>query len=63
VKKLEGNIVGVGVLVLRSAQEPDFGVPFYACHRTEVITYQPRQCPLCAQGVPLVKPGSSQAKS
>ncbi len=62
VKKLEGDIVGVGVLVLRSAHEPDFGVPFYACHRTEVITYQPNQCPLCAQGIPLVKPGSSQPK-
>jgi orotate phosphoribosyltransferase len=63
VKKLQGDIVGVGVLVLRSAQEPDFGVPFYACHRTAVITYQPGQCPLCAQGVPLVKPGSTPAKA
>jgi orotate phosphoribosyltransferase len=62
VKKLQGNIVGIGVLVLRSAKEPDFGVPFYACHRTEVITYQPDKCPLCAQGIPLVKPGSSKAK-
>ena len=63
VKKLGGNIVGVGVFILRSAQEPDFGVPFYACHRTEVITYQPGQCPLCAQGIPLVKPGSSKPKT
>jgi len=63
VKKLEGSIVGVGVLVLRSAQAPDFGVPFYACHRTEVITYQPQQCPLCARGIPLVKPGSSKARA
>jgi orotate phosphoribosyltransferase len=62
VKKLQGDIVGVGVLVLRSPKEPDFGVPFYACHRTEVITYQPKDCPLCAQGVPLVKPGSSKSK-
>jgi orotate phosphoribosyltransferase len=63
VKKLQGDVVGVGVLVLRSAKAPDFGVPFYACHHTQVITYQPAQCPLCAQGVPLVKPGSSKAKS
>jgi orotate phosphoribosyltransferase len=60
VKKLGGNIVGVGVLVLRSAKEPDFGVPFYACHRTDVIAYRPQECPLCAEGIPLVKPGSSQ---
>ena len=62
VKKLEGKVVGVGVLVLRAAQEPDFGVPFYACHRTEVITYQSQQCPLCTKGIPLVKPGSSKQK-
>ncbi|MHB8105165.1 MAG: orotate phosphoribosyltransferase [Dehalococcoidales bacterium] len=62
IKKLQGDIVGVGVLVLRSAREPDFGVPFYACYRTEVIAYQPKDCPLCARGIPLVKPGSSKAK-
>jgi orotate phosphoribosyltransferase len=62
VKKLQGQVVGVGVLVLRSSKEPDFGVPFYACHRTGVITYPASSCPLCAAGVPLVKPGSSKAK-
>jgi orotate phosphoribosyltransferase len=62
VKKLGGDVIGVGVMVLRSAKEPDFGVPFFACHRTEVVTYQPQQCPLCAKGIPLVKPGSSQPK-
>jgi orotate phosphoribosyltransferase len=62
VKKLEGKVVGVGVLVLRAAREPDFGVPFYACLRTEVVTYLPSQCPLCAKGIPLVKPGSSKQK-
>ena len=61
VKKLQGQVVGVGVLVLRG-KEPDFGTPFYACHRTEVITYPASACPLCAAGVPLVKPGSSKAK-
>ncbi|MDD5338844.1 MAG: orotate phosphoribosyltransferase [Dehalococcoidales bacterium] len=63
VKKLGGEVVGVGVLVLRSAKEPDFGVPLYACHRTEVIAYPPDECPLCQQGIPLVKPGSSQPKA
>jgi orotate phosphoribosyltransferase len=60
VKKLGGAVVGVGVLVLRSVQEPDFAVPFYACHRTNVVTYQPQECPLCARGVPLVKPGGNK---
>jgi orotate phosphoribosyltransferase len=63
VKKRGGRVAGVGVLVLRTAEEPDFGAPFYACHRTQVVTYPPDACPLCARGVPLVRPGSSQAKS
>jgi orotate phosphoribosyltransferase len=62
VEKLGGTVVGVGVLVDRTVKEPDFSVPFYACHRAEVITYPPEQCPLCARNIPLVKPGSSQPK-
>jgi orotate phosphoribosyltransferase len=62
VNKLEGNVVGIGVLVDRSPQKIDFGVPLYSCHRTEVITYTPEECPLCSAGIPLVKPGSSQQK-
>ena len=63
VKKLGGEVVGVGVLVLRSAKEPDFGVPFYACLKTDVVTYDPKVCPLCKQGIPLVKRGSSKQKA
>lgn len=63
VKKLQGGVVGVGVLVMRSAKEPDFGAPFYACLKTDVVTYPPDNCPLCAKGIPLVRPGSSKAKS
>jgi orotate phosphoribosyltransferase len=63
VRKLGGEVVGVGVLVDRSIQPVDFGVPFFACHRTEVVTYRPESCPLCAAGVALARPGSSQAKS
>ncbi|MGD0795732.1 MAG: orotate phosphoribosyltransferase [Dehalococcoidales bacterium] len=63
VKKLGGKIVGIGVMVDRSMQPVDFGVPFYACHRAEEVAYPAAQCPLCAQGIPLVRPGSSQAKT
>jgi orotate phosphoribosyltransferase len=60
VNKLDGNIVGIGVLVDRSGQAPDFGFPLFSCHRAATVTYRPEECPLCAAGVPLVKPGSSQ---
>jgi len=60
VNKLDGSIVGIGVLVDRSGQAPDFGFPLFSCHRAATVTYRPEECPLCAAGVPLVKPGSSQ---
>ena len=60
VNKLNGQIIGIGVLVHRSEREMDFGVPLFSCHRAVTQTYQPEDCPLCAAGIPLVKPGSSQ---
>jgi len=57
VKKLKGNIVGVGVLVDRSEQTRDFGVPLFSCLRSQTVTYQPSECPLCAAGMPLVRLG------
>lgn len=59
VTKLEGKIVGIGVLVDRSEQELDFGFPLYCCHRAVTQTHPPENCPLCAAQVPLVKPGTS----
>lgn len=55
-----GIIVGVGVLVDRSEQRVDFGVPFFSCYRaTAPPTYTPENCPLCAAQIPLVKPSGS----
>lgn len=63
VNDLKGDIVGIGVLIDRSTEKIDFGIPFFSCYRTEVVTYPPEKCPLCAAGIPLVKPGSSRQKS
>jgi orotate phosphoribosyltransferase len=57
VKKLGGNIIGVGVLVDRAEQKKDFGVPLFSCLRFATVTYTPDKCPLCADGIPLVKLG------
>ena len=54
-----GIIVGIGVLVDRSEQRIDFGVPLFSCHRAEIVTYTPENCPLCVARVPLIKPGGS----
>jgi len=57
VKKLKGTIVGIGVLVDRSEQEKDFGVPLFSCLRSATVTYAPAECPLCATGIPLIRLG------
>lgn len=53
VKRLGGEVVGVGVLVDRSAGRVDFGVPLFACLQLDLATYPPDDCPLCKEGIPL----------
>jgi orotate phosphoribosyltransferase len=57
VNKVSGNIVGIGVMVDRSDQEIDLGAPLYSCLKSAATTYKPDECPLCAEGVPLVRLG------
>jgi len=57
-----GQLVGIGVLVDRTADDIQWQYPFFSCLRTKAVSYTPDKCPLCAKGVPLVKPGSSKAK-
>lgn len=53
-----GKVVAVAVLVNRSGGKANLGVPTEALINTDVVTYQPENCPLCQQGLPAVKPGS-----
>jgi len=53
------TVVGVGVIMDRSTQDVDFGVPLTALYKEPVAVYRPEDCPLCAAGIPLVKPGST----
>ena len=58
VTKQGGIVIGIGVLVDRSEQKLEFGVPLFSCLRSITPTYTPQDCPLCAENIPLVKPGS-----
>jgi len=60
VAKQGGIVIGIGVLVDRSEQKVEFGVPLFSCYHSVTPTYPPQDCPLCAAQIPLVKPGSSQ---
>ncbi len=53
--------VAAGSIVDRSGGQADVGVPRVALMTLEVAAYDPAGCPLCAQGLPAVKPGSRPA--
>ena len=53
------TVIGVGVIMDRSTQVVDFGVPLVALYKEAVAVYRPEECPLCAANIPLVKPGST----
>lgn len=53
-----GMVVGVGSLVDRSRGAAAFEVPKASLVRLDLENYQAESCPLCRQGLPLVKPGS-----
>lgn len=53
------EVIGVGILVDRSGGAVEFGVPMRALATMQIETWVAEDCPLCAQGVPLVKPGTT----
>lgn len=52
------KVVGAAAIVDRSGGTIDFGVPAHTLVQLALPTYEADACPLCAQGVPVVKPGS-----
>jgi orotate phosphoribosyltransferase len=51
-------VVGAASLVNRSGGRADVGVPLVSLVSVDLPTWEESACPLCAQGVPVVKPGS-----
>lgn len=60
VRKLGAEPVGVGVIVDRSGGKADFGLPHVSLLKIQIETFEPEDCPLCAEGIPAIKPGSRQ---
>jgi len=52
------GVVGVAAIVNRNGGPLPFDVPFHPLLEMSLPTYQPDVCPMCQQGVPVVKPGS-----
>jgi orotate phosphoribosyltransferase len=58
IKSNAGELVAFASIVNRSEGRFHPDVPYYACVSMDIPIYLPRECPLCAAGVPAVKPGS-----
>ena len=58
VRAAGGNPVGIACLVDRRPDATEPKLPVISLLRIELETFSPEECPLCREGVPLVKPGS-----
>lgn len=57
VRKKQGIVAAVAVLVDRSEKPIDFGAPMFAVYKAPTKNYNPTDCPLCQKGLELIKPG------
>lgn len=61
IKEFDCDVVGVGCIVDRTQGKLDSEFKIYSLLKSSPITYEPSNCPLCKQGIELVKPGSRKA--
>jgi orotate phosphoribosyltransferase len=54
----DARVVAAGSIIDRSGGAVDLGVPRVALETLTVTAHPPESCPLCEQGIPVVKPGS-----
>src|SRR5665213_2915358 len=59
-KAAGARVVGAGSIVNRSGGTIAFDVPLESLLDYSLPTYEAETCPLCAQGLPVAKPGSRQ---
>jgi orotate phosphoribosyltransferase len=53
-----GRVLAAGSIIDRSGGQADVGVPRVALETLHPVTWKPENCPLCAQGIEIQKPGS-----
>lgn len=58
VRQAKGVVVGVSCIVDRSNGKARFDAKSFSVLQMDAVTYQPDQCPLCAEGSVAIKPGS-----
>lgn len=58
VKSFGAEVVGIGFIVDRSNGLVNFGYPQISTIKLDAVSFLPEECPLCKEGIELVKPGS-----
>ena len=61
-RRMGANVVGAASIIDRSAGRAEVGAPRHALATLDVPAVAPDACPLCARGLPAVKPGSRNSK-
>jgi orotate phosphoribosyltransferase len=57
-KAAGAKVLAAGSIIDRSGGRASLGVPRLALATLNVVSWEPAACPLCAEGLPVVKPGS-----
>jgi orotate phosphoribosyltransferase len=61
VARAGGHVVAVGSVVDRSV-DVDFGVPAVSLVRARIENFDPAACPMCGDGIEVVKPGTKRTQ-
>ncbi len=58
VEEAGGKVTGLTSIIDRTSGEVELPLPLHSLARVKVETWEPGDCPLCQQGLDVVKPGS-----
>ena len=61
IKEFEPEVVAVGCIVDRTKGKTEYNIK--SLIQIDPVVYDPNDCPLCKEGIPLVKPGSREEKA
>lgn len=61
IKEFEPEVVAVGCIVDRTKGLTEYNIK--SLMQIDPVVYEPDNCPLCKEGIPLVKPGSREEKA
>ena len=62
-RDLGAEVLAVASLIDRTGGQGGLDFPHYALLAVQAATFAPESCPLCAAGVPVIKPGSRPEKA